>query len=166
MHPHEALLHRFYEAFQQQDAEAMAACYHPEVTFDDPVFQGLVGERAGNMWRMLCSRATDLEITFDAVTADDQTGQAHWEARYTFSPTGNPVHNVIDARFTFRDGLIASHRDTFDLWRWSRMALGVKGVLLGWAPPVQGAIRKQALKGLAAWEAKHAEGRAPGSRTD
>ena len=45
--------------------------------------------------------------------------------------TGRPVHNIIDAQFTFRDGLIVTHIDTFNLWRWSRMALGPKAVALG-----------------------------------
>jgi hypothetical protein len=70
-------------------------------------------------------------------------------ATYTFSQTGNTVVNDIRARFTFRDGKIVSHTDTFDLWRWSSQALGFKGKLLGWTPLVQNAIRKQARKGLA-----------------
>lgn len=156
MSDHAKLITTFYEAFQRQDAEAMAACYHPEVRFDDPVFRDLHGERAGNMWRMLCTRAADLQVTFGDVRVDGDQGSAHWEATYTFSATGNAVHNVIDATFTFRDGLIATHQDRFDLWRWSGMALGLKGRVLGWAPFVQGAIRKQAMAGLDAWEKKHA----------
>ena len=156
MHANASLIERFYQAFQQQDAEAMAACYHPEVVFNDPVFKDLRGERAGNMWRMLCGRATDLKVTFSDVSADDATGRAHWEATYTFGATGNVVHNVIDAAFTFEDGLIRTPTDTFDLWRWAGMALGMKGKLLGWAPPVQGAVRKQALAQLVRFEEKRA----------
>ncbi len=70
-----------------------------------------------------------------------------------FSQTGNTVVNHIEADFRFRDGKIVEHNDHFDLWRWARQALGMKGVLLGWAPPVQNAIRKQAAKGLAAYRA-------------
>jgi hypothetical protein len=66
------------------------------------------------------------------------------------------VHNVIDARFTFRDGKIIRHVDTFDLYRWAGMALGFKGKLLGWLPPVQNGIRKKAAEGLDAYLAKHA----------
>ncbi|UOQ73618.1 hypothetical protein [Hymenobacter cellulosilyticus] len=29
MHPHEELLHRFYQSFQRRDHAAMASCYHP-----------------------------------------------------------------------------------------------------------------------------------------
>ncbi len=58
------------------------------------------------------------------------------------------VNNSIDAAFTFRDGLIATHVDTFDLYKWTRMALGMPGVLLGWTPLLQGKVRQMARKGL------------------
>ncbi|MBK5229126.1 MAG: nuclear transport factor 2 family protein [Actinobacteria bacterium] len=109
MTANEGLIHRFYSAFQKQDAETMAGCYRPEVHFSDPVFTDLLGEEAGDMWRMLCSRATDLRIEFRDVTADEDRGSAHWEAWYTFS-TGRKVHNVIDASFEFSDGLILAPR--------------------------------------------------------
>lgn len=143
-HPNAALIESFYRAFQRRDADAMAACYAPDVQFSDPVFTDLRGERAGAMWKMLCGRAADLEVTFSDVKADDSTGSARWEARYTYSVTGRKVHNVIDASFRFRDGKIVEHRDRFDLWRWSGMALGPVGKLLGWAPPLQAKIRRTA----------------------
>jgi hypothetical protein len=104
---------------------------------------------------MLCERGRDLRVEWRDVRADDATGAAHWEARYTFSTTGRPVHNVIDAAFTFSAGRIARHVDTFDLWRWSRMALGAKGALLGWTPFVRKAIQRQARRGLDAWIGSH-----------
>ncbi len=145
---HVALIQSFYDAFGRRDAEAMVACYHGDVRFSDPVFPDLAGERAGNMWRMLCGRAADLKVEASAITADDSTGSAHWEAWYTFSATGRKVHNVIDARFRFRDGKIVEHRDSFPLWKWTRMALGPAGVLLGWTPLVHKKIRTQAAAGL------------------
>ncbi|MNG34668.1 hypothetical protein D3C84_1212160 [compost metagenome] len=74
-------------------------------------------------------------------------------ATYLFSQTGNTVVNHIQANFRFEGGKIVEHRDSFDLWRWARQALGTKGLLLGWTPQVQGAIRKQAMAGLRAWQA-------------
>jgi ketosteroid isomerase-like protein len=142
------LILRFYTAFQQRDAETMVACYAPDVRFSDPVFPDLVGDRAKGMWRMLCARGKDLKIEFRDVSADETSGRAHWEAWYTFSASGRPVHNVIDAEFRFGDGLIVEHRDRFDLYRWSRQALGATGILLGWAPIVQGKIRRQASRAL------------------
>ncbi|WP_122419932.1 nuclear transport factor 2 family protein [Pseudomonas viridiflava] len=143
-----ALITRFYEAFAQLDAEAMSACYTEDVLFSDPVFGELRGSQAGDMWRMLTSRAKDFSVVFDQVRADDRSGSAHWVATYLFSQTGRTVVNDIQARFVFRDGLICEHHDHFELWRWSRQALGAKGLLLGWTPMVQNAIRGQAQKGL------------------
>jgi hypothetical protein len=103
------------------------------------------------MWRMLTSRSTGLDLQFSAIQADDAQGSAHWEAIYHFSATGRRVHNIIDAQFQFKDGLIYRHKDHFDFYRWTRMALGPKGILLGWLPPVQNAIRAQARKSLDAF---------------
>lgn len=100
------------------------------------------------MWRMLCARGKDLRLEYSDVKGDANSGSAHWEAWYTFSATGRQVHNIIEARFTFADGLIATHTDAFDLYRWSRQALGLKGLLLGWSPLVRNAIRAQAARGL------------------
>ena len=148
MHPNEQLIRKFYSSFQARDAAGMTACYHPEVVFSDPVFGRLQGSQASAMWHMLCSRATDLEITFNNLQANDHAGAAHWEARYTFGKTRRPVHNVIDAAFVFRDGLIVQHVDAFGLWKWARMALGPVGLFLGWTPVLQTAIRKDARRGL------------------
>ena len=146
-----ALISRFYEAFQQLDAKGMAECYSDDVLFSDPVFGTLRGQQAKDMWSMLTSRAKNFSVVFDQVRADDQSGSAHWVATYLFSQTGRTVVNDIQARFVFRDGKIIEHHDQFDLWRWSRQALGTKGLLLGWTPLVQNAIRAQAHKGLKAF---------------
>ncbi len=148
MYENAKLIQTFYEAFQKRDAETMGTCYHPDVVFSDPVFPELHGDRARGMWLMLCERGKDMTLEFSGIQADDTTGKAHWEARYTFGATGNKVHNVIDAAFTFEDGLIKTHTDTFDLWRWAGQALGTKGKLLGWTPIVKNAVRGQADSGL------------------
>ncbi|MBI3269601.1 MAG: nuclear transport factor 2 family protein [Planctomycetes bacterium] len=148
MHPHVALIDKFYAGFRGRDPGAMAECYHKEVSFDDPVFPGLKYAEVCAMWRMLNERGKDLQVTTSGIDADDREGRAHWEATYTFSGTGRKVHNRIDASFQFRDGLIVAHRDRFDFWAWTRMALGFKGLLLGWTPLVQGAVRAQARRAL------------------
>ena len=152
MHANAQLIEHFYVAFARREASAMAACYAPDAHFRDPVFE-LDGGDIGAMWAMLCERGKDLTIVWRDIRADDATGRAHWEADYTFGATGRPVHNVIDAAFTFRAGRIATHVDTFDLWHWTRMALGPKGALLGWTPFVRNAVRGQARRGLDAWQA-------------
>jgi ketosteroid isomerase-like protein len=147
-------IRRFYAAFDARDGEAMAACYAPDVAFSDPVFPDLHGEEAGDMWRMLTGRAEDLGVELASCDADDATGSAHWIARYTFR-TGRPVTNDIRASFRFNDaGLIAEHRDEFDLWKWTRMALGPIGLALGWTRLVQGRVRSEAAEGLERFRAE------------
>jgi ketosteroid isomerase-like protein len=159
MHPNEALIHRFYACFQARDAGGMQACYHPEVTFRDPAFGELDATRAVAMWQMLCARAADLDVQCSDVRADGVEGSAHWTALYTFSQTGRRVHNRIDARFAFRDGLIVRHEDSFSFWRWSRQALGPVGLLLGWTPLLRSRVSATANRGLA----RYMRGSAPGT---
>jgi ketosteroid isomerase-like protein len=148
MHPNAQLIEKFYTAFQSRAADAMCACYHPEVTFTDPAFGTLHGARATSMWRMLVERGKDLQVTVSNIQADDVRGSAHWEAKYTFSKSRRLMQNIIEAEFVFKDGLIFQHTDRFNFWRWSRMALGVTGTLLGWTPMIQSAVRRNALGGL------------------
>ena len=154
MHAHEALLREFYGAFARGDAEAMARCYHPEIFFSDPVFPSLRGAAAGDMWRMLLSRAADLQVTLDEADADDTGGRARWTARYTFSRTGRPVVNRVAAMFAFRDGLIVRHYDSFSFWRWAAQALGPVGTVLGWFAPLKWKVRRQAAHGLESFRAR------------
>lgn len=122
----------------------MADAYADDATFTDPVFKALDADEARAMWRMFCERGEDLSISYGDVRADDRSGSARWEARYKFSATGRNVHNMIDATFEFEHGKIFRHEDSFDLYRWTRMALGPLGVALGWTPIVQNRVRAEA----------------------
>jgi hypothetical protein len=146
---HQATINRLYEAFQRCDGAAMAACYAPTASFSDPVFPRLKGAEVGGMWQMLCSQAKDLKIEFGQVQSTGNDGSAHWEAWYTFSKTGKPVHNIIEAQFTFNDaGLILTHVDAFSFYRWSCQALGLVGRVAGWLPMIKSTVRGQANKSL------------------
>ncbi len=144
MHPHAELIKRFYFALDQKDGQAMAGCYHEEAIFKDPVFPELTGEAIGAMWIMLCRQAKTLEITTSRIQADDHEGQAKWTARYDYGKPPRHVYNQIKASFEFREGKIFRHEDQFSLWKWSRMALGPLGLVLGWHSKVQDRIRQQA----------------------
>ncbi len=152
MHPSAELLTRFYTALGNRDAATMGACYADNAVFSDPVFTNLDAADARKMWRMLCARAKDFSLTFNVIEADDKTGRARLTATYLFSGTGNRVVNRIESSFEFRGGKIARHTDRFDLYAWLRQALGVKGLLLGWLPPVQNRLRRQAMDRLTAWK--------------
>lgn len=140
-------IERFYEAFGQCNGAAMSACYAPDAHFFDPAFGDLHGADIGSMWRMLTSRATDLKIELHEHEADEETGSAHWIARYTFS-TGRPVVNDIQAKFRFEDGLIADHVDDFDFRAWAKQALGPSGHLVALVAPLRRKARTKALDQL------------------
>lgn len=152
--PQANLVNSFYSAMQRRDVETMCACYHADALFMDPVFGKLRRDEVCAMWRMLLGRAQDIRVNFEVLHADEHSGSARWEARYTFSKTGRQVLNRIEAQFGFHEGLILAHRDRFDFWKWTRMALGFKGLLLGWSPLVQNAVRREARKSLDAFMAK------------
>jgi len=154
MHSNEKLIARFYLAFGDKDPESMAACYHQEATFSDPVFTDLQGLDIGAMWTMLCLQAKALHVEVFNVQADEEKGQAIWTAEYDYGKPPRPVHNRIQAKFDFREGKIIRHVDYFSLWKWSRMALGPLGLLLGWNAGVQKKIRHQAMRNLTKFTSK------------
>jgi ketosteroid isomerase-like protein len=147
-----ATIERFYTAFGQCNGAAMTACYAPGAHFKDPAFGDLEGDDIGSMWRMLTGRATDLKIELHEHEAGDDSGSAHWIARYTFS-TGRAVVNDIQASFRFNEaGLIVDHVDDFDFRKWAKQALGPMGNLIAVLPPLRGKARAKALDQLAAFK--------------
>ena len=159
MHPNADTITKFYTAFARLDADTMAQCYADDVAFDDEVFSLRGKEATMGMWRMLCEATrtkgmADWKLEHSGVEADATTGRAHWDAHYRFSATGRLVLNRIDAAFTFNpQGLIATHRDRFDFWAWSRQALGTPGLLLGWTPMLRNKVRTTAAGNLAKFNA-------------
>lgn len=139
---------RFYTAFAQGDWATMAACYHPEARFSDPVFPELDAAGVRAMWKMLLSSGRPLRVTFKVLEETASGGRCRWEAFYTFSRSGRPVHNIIRSTFTLKDGLILRQKDEFSFWRWSRQALGMSGLLLGWTPIVRNKVRAIVAAGL------------------
>lgn len=148
MHPNEQIISNFYSAFQKLDWQAMQACYTEDIHFSDPVFNDLNGDQVGAMWHMLCNKAKNFELSFTDIKADDTHGSARWLASYTFSQTGRRVNNVIFAEFQFSDGKIIRHSDHFSFWKWSRMALGPIGLVLGWSSFLKNKVHQQGLSGL------------------
>jgi hypothetical protein len=153
----QATIERLYAAFARLDGPAMQACYAADASFQDEVFTLQGAPEIGGMWRMLCeaTRAkgqAHWKIETSAITERS----AHWDAHYLFSATGRQVLNRIDAEFEFdRNGLITRHRDRFDFWRWSRQALGLPGLLLGWTPLLRQKVRKQAAANLQRYLTTH-----------
>lgn len=149
------IIEQFYSAFQKLDAEQMVELYHPEVEFEDPAFGKLKGNKAKNMWRMLCKSSKELEIIFSNVVFDSEKGSVNWEAKYVFSKTGRKVHNVIRAEFEFKDGKIIKHKDNFNLHQWATQAFGLKGLFFGWTPVFKTKLNKETNKLLEIFERRN-----------
>lgn len=156
-HPNAAAIERFYRAFDARDAAAMNDLYADDVAFTDPAFGTLHGDEVRAMWAMLTGQAKDLAVRASGVRADAGSGSAHWRAEYTFTATGRPVVNEIDAAFRFDgDGKVVEHVDRFSFWRWSRQALGPSAVVLGSNPLGHALVRRRARGRLEAFMARGA----------
>lgn len=151
------LINKFYSAFVEGNAEDMAACYHEDIVFQDPAFGKLSGSDASKMWEMLLSKKGSApKISFSNVIADDEKGSAEWTAEYFFGPKKRKVVNNVSASFKFKDGKIVEHTDSFDLWKWSKQALGPAGLLMGWTPFMKSKIQNQTNSQLSAFTSKSA----------
>lgn len=151
-----SVIDQFYNAFAQQDASTMNSLYHEDVVFKDPAFGELTGDEAKAMWTMLLQRAQgNLHVTHQNVQVDGDHGSAQWIANYAYGPKKRAVENHVTANFVFKDGKIWRHTDEFDVWKWSRMALGLPGTLLGWTPFLKSKIQKGARAQLTKWMKKN-----------
>lgn len=107
------------------------------------------------MWEMLLSRAAgNISISFDNVEADENQGSATWTAIYEYGPKKRKVTNNVRAAFKFQDGKIIEHIDTFDLWKWTKQAMGPVGYLLGWSSFMKAKIQQTTNGQLDAFIAK------------
>lgn len=146
---HKEVIEKFYTSFSNGNSKEMIACYHDRVIFEDPVFGRLKGERVFEMWNMLLSnKSNDTTITFNNVEIVENTGRANWIATYKYGPKKRPVINNVSAYFEFKQGKIIKHVDSFDVWKWTRQALGISGYIMGWTPMMMKKIQKTTHKRL------------------
>ena len=149
MNGNDQIIQKFYTAFQQLDYTTMQQCYSTQPIFNDAVFGILQGDEVGAMWEMLCRNAKDFSLQFsDIQLLDEEYASCRWTAMYTFSKTGRRVTNHVKAHLRIQDGLITEHTDQFNFHKWSRQALGLSGLLLGWSGYLQNKVRANAKKSL------------------
>jgi len=156
MTTNEKKIHQFYSAFSENDLDTMSKLYSPNVKFRDPIFGLLINNDVMSMWSMLIEKSKgNIQINLSDVKADDFLGSLQWTATYLYSATNKKVVNHIYTHFHFKDGLIINHTDEFDIWKWSRQALGLKGVLLGWTGYMHKKIQDKTLLSLKKYKEKH-----------
>jgi hypothetical protein len=151
----EELIKNFYFSFAKKDYQSMQKCYHENALFSDPVFVHLERREINAMWHMLCEAGKDLMIEYSGIGAYDNSVRATWKAIYTFGKTGRIVHNIIQSSFVLKDDLIISHTDQFDFWKWSKMAFGTNGALMGWSDFFKEKVRGEATRQLNKFIEKH-----------
>lgn len=148
----EKIIENFYQSFSEGNAAGMTACYHKDVVFTDPAFGTLRGERAHKMWEMLLSnKKASAKTEFTNIQSTENEGSAEWVAEYNYGPKKRKVINRVSAQFEFKEGLIIKHTDSFDIWKWSKRALGLPGTLLGWTPFIKNKIQKTTAERLDAF---------------
>lgn len=146
------LIKKFYTSFSEGRIKEMMECYHEDILFQDPAFGKLQGERAIKMWEMLVSqKSAHTKISFGNIQATTDHANARWIAEYRFGKKKRKVVNNVNAVFKIKDGKIIEHHDTFDLWKWSKQALGTSGYLLGWTPYMKTKIQQSTNKKLDAF---------------
>jgi len=148
MNANEKLIEHFYTCFSNKDFKGMQACYGDEATFSDAVFKNLNAPQVRAMWEMLITKGKDMRIQFRNIKATEHSRSAHWDAYYAFSTTGRKVINRIDTHFTFENGKIIKQVDDFNFYKWSKQALGLSGLLLGWTSFLRQKITATAMANL------------------
>ena len=130
----EKIVHKFYRAFAEGDAEQMVSFYHEKAHFEDPIFGKLNAQQVANMWRMLIARRDkNTQITHKITGVNGGIIKVNWIAQYNYGPKKRKVVNHVSAQLKIVDGRIMEHTDHFDLWKWTQQAFGLPGYLLGWS---------------------------------
>jgi ketosteroid isomerase-like protein len=141
MNDNKDLIKTFYDAFSKLDFRTMQSCYNDNPIFNDPVFGILQGDEVKAMWEMLCKNARDFSLQYSSIEVDGEYATCNWTATYAFSKTGRRVINNVKAHLRIQNNKISEHTDEFDLYKWSRQALGLTGTLLGWSGYLKNKIR-------------------------
>lgn len=129
-HANEALMTRLFTALHAHDHVTMASCYHDDAEFRDIAFHRKGREEIHQMWRMICTAGSNIEVAdIKVVEATDTAGLARVVENYTVRRPKDqtkrwPVHNEIESTFVFKDGKIFRQDDECDAKEWARQAVG------------------------------------------
>jgi hypothetical protein len=122
----------------------MQACYAEDAQFDDEVFTLAAAPDRRHVAHAVHGHARQGPRRLEAGDTRHHRPQRALGRALPFSATGRWCINRIDAEFEFdKHGLILRHRDRFDFWAWSRQALGVPGLILGWTPLFRKQVQAQ-----------------------
>lgn len=133
---------RFFEALRRADVSVIDNCYHPQISYSDPLFEDLRGTRVALRWRMLLTQATSFSLEHSLVFADERKAQVQWTANYLLN--GRSVRIPMLSTLAIWDDLIVRQVDEYDLWKYCRQTHGLTGTLLGGLQFFQKIIKRRA----------------------
>jgi ketosteroid isomerase-like protein len=119
----------FYDAFCVGEIATLERLYAPDVTFHDEIFTFANRADTIGMWRVLLTQGG--RFSYELLGVEGEVATVRWLADYRLF--GRPIHNVITARLTIRDGRIVDHLDSFSWAKWSRQAFPL-GPIPTWGP--------------------------------
>ena len=113
------------------------------------MFGELNGDSVKKMWEMLLSnKDAQFKLTFSDIHEKNNFVYAKWQASYYYGPHKRFVVNSVNAKFKFSENKIILHEDQFNLWKWSKQAIGLPGVILGWSNFFKSKLQTEANKKL------------------
>jgi hypothetical protein len=123
------LIVRFFEAYNQNDWQSIARCYHDKASFSDPIYPDLREESIVYLWFDRLATRKKVDLKFRVVFADERKVQVEWSG---LSPLhGRSVRINGLSTFALWDEAIVRHVDEYSFVDWSRQALGWKAWLMG-----------------------------------
>lgn len=137
---------RFFEALRRADDAVINACYHPQISYSDPLFEDLRGARVALRWRLLLREAQSFSLEHELVFADERKVQVQWTVDYALK--GKKIRLPILSTLAIWDNLIVRQVDEYEFWQYSRQAQGFAGLLLGGIEPFQQLVKRRARSDL------------------
>lgn len=123
------LVTRYFESMAALDIDAMARCWHKQISHSDPLFEDLRGATVRDRWAWQSSHCRRFKLQFNLQFVDERKAQVGWRANYLFGT--RPVDIVGRTALTLWDGTIVRQVDEFQFSRWSGQAINPLWFALG-----------------------------------
>lgn len=139
---------KFYDAFSVANIDVLKQLYDKKLIFNDNIFVNLDYNETISMWSSLLVGNKNMSIKYEIKKYSEKYVEVEWIADYLFTSTNRNVKNIILAKMEIDQGKIINHTDNFDFYKWSQMAFGITGVLIGWTSFFKNKVRTEAYNKL------------------
>ena len=139
---------KFYDAFSAANIDVLKQLYDKKLRYNDNIFVNLDYNETISMWSSLLVGNKNMSIKYEIKKYSEKYVEVEWIADYLFTSTNRNVKNIILAKMEIDQGKIINHTDNFDFYKWSQMAFGITGVLIGWTSFFKNKVRTEAYNKL------------------